>query len=556
MRKTDMFSLKRSAGYLQPNSMLGLLVALGIAVAYVRWGFPSGFIRGISSFWLMETQDVSQYVSGFMAFFQEPWRWPLLRIESINWPEGTLATFVDAIPLYALLLKVFVPASVGPFNPYGFWIGICLVLQALGGWWALREAQVNRWSALLALTALLLTMPVLQHRLGHVSLFSQWILVFALALTLRSERLGQTSAGWALLMVCGLYINIYLTAMASLLYLADLWRHRLQPTPLHWLFWPVLAACVAAATMPLLMWPLPGHHLARDGGFGLYSMNLLAPLTGSHFFSFSHPVVNDAQAVEGFNYLGGGVILMAGWLWLTRNRYQYAGQAPKPILAKPQAFVVALVIATLYAISNKVTLGSAELLSWVVPEFANGVIGQFRASGRFFWLVVYALAVFGVIAVCRRLNGWRLWVALGVIVLTQLADRAPAIKTLRGLAAPPSAFRLDHAAWQSALGDRVETIYFYPKLRCAKNSNIYETLLPVMRYAAEHRINLTTGYIARYAPDCSAMTPEARASKPDGSTYVFVNSEYTPDEIKAMLPAAPGWICNIVDFATICRAHP
>lgn len=541
------------------SGLLGLLVVLCLSLGYIWWGFPAGFIRGSSSFWLMETQDITQYVSGFMAFFQEPWHRPLLRIEGINWPEGTLATFVDAIPLYALLLKLLVPSSVGPFNPYGFWIGLCLVLQAVGGWWALREAQVNRWSALLALTALLLTLPILQHRLGHVSLFSQWILVFAMALLLRSERLSRCSAGWCLLLVCGLYINIYLTAMAALLYLADLWRWRGQPSLVRWLFWPLLALALAAATMPLLMWPLPGHHLARDGGFGLYSMNLLAPLTGSRFFSFSAPVVQEAQAVEGYNYLGAGVLLLLVVLWALRRRERITAPettlSRQPVLRQATAIWAALALATFYALSNKITLGNVQLLEWVVPDVANGLIGQFRASGRFFWLVVYAVTIFGVIAVARRVSGRRLWVLLGLVVGLQIADRLPGIQTLRGLAAPSTALQLDKAAWTTALGRDTQTIYFYPKLRCAKNSNLYETLLPVMRYAAEHRLPLSTGYIARYAPDCAAMPEEARTSDPTHSAYVFVNAEYTPEAMQAMLPPARGWQCRTVDFATVCRSH-
>lgn len=533
---------------LSANGLAGLAAVLLATVFYIMRGLPEGFVTGHASFWLMQTQDITQYVSGFMAFFQDSWRWPLLRIDSINWPEGTLATFVDAIPLYALILKLVVPSSVGPFNPYGAWIAVCLLLQGIGGWWALREAGINRWSALVALTGLLLTTPVLQHRLGHVSLFSQWILVFALALTLRSQRLGFTSAGWCALMICALYINIYLTAMAALLYVADLWQHRALPNLRRWLLWPLLAIGLAMLTMPLLMWPLPGHHLARDGGFGLYSMNLLSPLTGSRFFSFSKPFMNEAQAVEGFNYLGAGVLVMLGWLWITRSRF--AGV--KPILTNPVPMIMALVVATVYALSNRISLGDNLLLEWVVPGRADALTGQFRASGRFFWLVVYTASIFGVIALARRFNGWQLVTVLGLVLGLQLADRYPALLTLRALAAPPDAFKLSQYEWGEALGKDTDTIYFYPKMRCAKNSSLYDTLLPVMRYAAQRHINLTTGYIARYAPDCAAMAQEAQNSRPANSAYVFVNSEYTEDEIASYLPKSASWRCRQVDFATVC----
>ena len=557
----------RRLGLLDANGAGGLLLALVLALAYVRWGFPPGFIRGVSSFWLMETQDITQYVAGFMAFFQEPWRWPLLRIERLNWPEGTLATFVDAIPLYALLLKALVPASVGPFNPYGFWIGLCLLLQAVGCWWALREAQVNRWAALLALTCLLLTMPVLQHRLGHVSLFSQWILVFAIALTLRSERLGQTSAGWSPLLLAALYINTYLTAMAALFYAVDLWRHRGQPGWLRWALWPLLTAVLAALSLWVMVWPLPGHHAAQDGGFGVYSMNLLAPITGSRFFALTHPTVSEGQAVEGFNYLGLGVMLLLAWLWRqgrtvaptagpsADDAAASAGSGKAPVLARPGALWLLLGLLTLYALSNQITFGPVQIASWVVPDFAAVVTGSLRASGRFFWPVLYVATIFGVIAAARRLDGRSLLLLLGAVAALQVADRWQAIQSLRGTAAPADAFRLHQAAWQTALGDAA-TIYFYPKARCARNASFYTTLLPVMRYAAERGMALSTGYIARYAPDCAAMADESRSSDPRRSAYVFVNDEYTAAQIKTLLPEAPGWRCSVVDFATVCRAFP
>lgn len=538
--------------FCRPNALCGLLLSLSIAVVYIFFGFPTGFIFGTSSYWLMETQDVSQYAAGFMAFFQDPWRMPLLRIESLNWPEGTLATFVDIIPLYALALKILLPKSLAPFNPFGFWIGLCLLLQAVGAWWALRESEVKSWSTLCALTCLLLTLPILQHRLGHVSLFSQWILVFAICLTLRSERLGRTSAGWSILMLCALYINVYLTAMSALMYGVDLWRHRAKPNIASWARWPLLTLCLATITLPIMIWPLPGHHLAQDEGFGIYSMNILAPLTGSRFFSLSTPTASDPQAVEGFNYLGIGLMLLLGWLWMTRNTYSQKLGGADSILAKPTALWVLLGLLTIYALSNKVYFGSVQIIEWPLPDFAKGFTGSFRASGRFFWPVIYLATIFGVIAAARRLDGWRLFILLCAVTALQVADRWAGIQALYGKGLPTQTFKLNKRDWQDALGNRTDTIYFYPKMRCAKNSSFYDTLLPTMRFAAEQGIRINTGYIARYSPDCAAMAEESRTSDPTHSAYVFVNADYSADAIASSLPAAPAWHCESVDFATIC----
>lgn len=538
--------------FCNPNALCGFFLTLGIAFAYIFFGFPNGFILGTSSYWLMETQDVTQYAAGFMAFFQEPLHLPLLRIESLNWPEGTLATFVDVIPLYALTLKLFLPKSLAPFNPFGFWIGLCLLLQAIGAWWALREACVKKWSALCALVCLLLTLPILQHRLGHVSLFSQWILVFSICLTLRSERLGRTSAGWCILVVCAMYINVYLTAMSALLYGVDLWRHRTKPNFASWARWPLITLSLVAITLPIMIWPLPGHHLAQDEGFGIYSMNLLAPITGSRFFSLTTPTASDPQAVEGFNYLGLGLILLLGWLWMGRNTYSQKLGRSDSILVKPSALWGLLVLLTIYALSNKVYFGNLQILEWPLPDFAKGITGSFRASGRFFWPVVYIATIFGVIASARCLDGWRLFILLSVVTALQVADRWIGIQALYGKGLPTQTFKLNKHEWQDALGNTTDTIYFYPKMRCAKSSSFYDTLLPTMRFAAERGIKINTGYIARYAPDCAAMSEESRASDPTHSAYVFVNAEYSAEAISSSLPAAPVWRCEAVDFATIC----
>lgn len=541
---------------LRPNGLAGLILVMCMAVAYINWGFPKGFITGTSPYWRMETQDITAYVAGFMAFFQEPWQWPLLRIESINWPEGTLATFVDAIPLFALLLKLLVPANVGPFNPYGYWIGLCLVLQAVGGWWALREAAVNRWPALIALSCLLLTMPILQHRLGHVSLFSQWILVFGIALTLRSERLGKTSLGWGALALCALYINVYLLAMTCLLYVVDLWRHRFKPSFLRWACWPVVTLVIAAISLLVTMWPMPGHHLAQDEGFGIYSMNLLAPITGSRFFTLTSPTVSEPQAVEGFNYLGIGVMVMLGWLWGARGQALATTETPTAVLSRARAFWGLMLLLTLYALSNRVSFGNIQILEWVLPDRAKLVTGPLRASGRFFWPVVYVVTIFGVIASARRLKHRVFLILMVTVTALQITDRWTGIQALYGKGMPTDAFHLDHDAWKRALGDSTKTIYFYPKMRCAKQSSFYDTLLPTMRYAAEHGMKITSGYIARYAPDCAAMATESRSSDPSQSAYVFVNNDYTQEEIRALLPQAKAWTCDVVDFATVCSAHP
>lgn len=104
---------------LDSTGRAGFAFAVAFGLFFVLRHFPLDFILGTNSYWQTEVEDVTQYFAGFNAFFNAPFSFPLLAFDSINYPQGTRATFVDAIPLYAFLLKVFVPKSFAPFNPLG-----------------------------------------------------------------------------------------------------------------------------------------------------------------------------------------------------------------------------------------------------------------------------------------------------------------------------------------------------------------------------------------------------------------------------------------------------
>ena len=206
----------------------GLVMAALLAIGFALWLYKYPMLRGTAPFWWREDADITQYLAGFNAFVHEPWHWPLLRIESLNTPDGTLATFLDTIPLYAMFLKVVHPGA-GYWNPYGLWIALCFTLQGAGAWWILREARVRSWPALVALALLLASFPALTRRIPHTSLMSQWLLLFALAVYLRSSRMKRLATGWwAALLVGAFYINIYLFAMASSIFAADVLRELLR----------------------------------------------------------------------------------------------------------------------------------------------------------------------------------------------------------------------------------------------------------------------------------------------------------------------------------------
>lgn len=536
------------------SGLVGLMVCLLLGLAYTDWLLPAGFIEGTHPYWRAQNEDITVYIAGFNAYLRAPWQWPLFRIDSLNWPEGTLTTFVDAIPLYALSLKLLAPQSWIPFNPYGVWVAGSLVLQAMGAWWVLREARVESWVVLLSLTLLLLSFPAWIQRMGHISLMSQWIVVFAIALTLRSARLGRLSGfGWCGLLFAAFLINLYLFTMAALVFVADLLRSlRLC----HWksaLGWPLAIGLLLGATALCTLWPIPGSTGAPDTGFGVYSMNLLAPLTGSQFFSL--PRHTQEQFFEGYNYLGlGGLTIIAGALIGVATRSAASGPAAMrhPLF---ELWAILLLVA-IYALSNRVYLGQGLVFTWSAPDWAKPITGQLRASGRFFWLVGYALLIFSVISVYRRLP--RVMAASLLVAATclQFVDLWPDLSKIRTLEPKPGAQVIDDGAWERALAGQPQTLYFYPKFKCGQHSDFFVTLLPVMRYASEHGLNINTGYIARHNPPCGLEADEIAASDPTKSVYLFVSAEYSFERINTLFPANWPLHCQPLDFATLCHVAP
>jgi hypothetical protein len=531
----------------------GLAAATAIAAVWLHWFLPRGFVRGVSTYWQVDTADLTQYLSGFNLFFSEPWAWPLLRIRGLNVPEGTLATLVDVIPLYASVLKLVMPGDRFPFNPYGYWVGLGYVLLAVGAWWLLREARLPRYGALVALTGLLLVMPALSVRVffGHISLTSHWLIVFALALYVRGGRCGRPAlAAWTVLLCGVFYVNLYIFVMVGLVFAADVARFARAAGWRRTLGRFLLPPALIVASLPATILPVPHVPGAPESGFGFYAMNLLSPLTdGGRFTSWmTRDRVASAQGhYEGYNYLGAGCLLLITIAIVLRVRRDVG------FFARHAALLAGLALATVYTLSNRVYLADRLVLQWPLPSLLEWPVGTFRASGRLFWPVGYALVCFAVVTSARWL---RPRVATGVLLLAlllQWIDLAPLRDVVRtGLRRPPARL-IDSPLWDAALGPDVRTIYLYPKFRCTQAPDAHQGILAVQRYAAERRLRLNSGYIARYRPPCDTAPREIAASDSRESLYVFLRGEAAAESPADQFPPGARLQCRGLDVAVLCR---
>lgn len=534
---------------LDSTGRAGFALALAIGLFFVWRYFPAGFVQGNSSYWLTEVEDVTQYFSGFNAFFNAPFGFPLLAFDSINYPQGTRATFVDAIPLYSLLIKLLVPASFAPFNPFGLWVALAFIGQAVCGWWVIRELQIKSWLALLAMIVCLVTFPALTTRLGHISLMSHWIILCSLALYIRCRRTGDPQRwGWSVLLVTAFYINIYLCVMASCVYVVTCIcnKDRFNLAVLGRALVPFL---IIGASLFLTIFPMARTAVSAETGFGFYSMNLLSPFNGGKFLSFPNPEMPGQY--EGFNYLGLGVLL-AFALSLVLNRRTAMGS-----FSKHAALTWLMVLFTAYALSNIIYYGVHQVVTINFPQFMDQITSQFRASGRFFWPVGYCVVVFSIATLYKKLSKYLFVGSMFLLISLQVLDLSNLRYLLVDTAKRPATSILTQGAWDEQATSEMQYLYFFPKFRCSQ-ADVLRTLMPTMRYAAIHNIKINTGYVSRSNSNCSdeSTKGDIMSSVPAHSLYVFVKHDF-PDleRVKSLFPASWQPVCKDIDFAHVCRIN-
>lgn len=532
----------------KPNNILGLFLCALLSFLIIYQISPKGFIIGTSSYWNSDAEDITQYISGFNLYLKADFQWPLLAFDSLNYPVGTRATFVDVIPIYAFILKVILPEDVKWFNPFGLWIALCFIFQGIAAWWICKELKINNWVVVLSQTVLLSLFPALLYRLGHISLMSHWIILFAIALYIRCCRKKEyCTLGWTTLLFFSFYINIYLFIMASLIYLSACLQvyFRFKIKDLKAIIFILTPCFLVFLSLFIFLLPLPTGGVASDTGFGFYSMNLLSPFIGGNIFALQSQVMPGQY--EGFNYLGfGTIVFIIATFVIDKNKcIEY-------VKFNIYIFVICFLF-FIYSLSSEIYFSQTLIAKVYYPPLLDSITTQFRASGRFFWPVGYLIIIFSSYFLYKKIKSqYFVSILFLTVTLLQLYDIKDQINLFKVRSSRPAVEQINYKDWKDFLQtNQVKNIYFYPKFRCGGDP--LKTLLPVMKIASEMDLNVNTGYIARYFPECNDITKEIETSNRESSVYIFDLNSYKESDVINYLPRNETYSCEKKDFALICR---
>ncbi|MDE2580463.1 MAG: hypothetical protein KGL52_02395 [Rhodospirillales bacterium] len=541
-----------------------LLVAFAIGAVHAATMFAPRFVAGLPGFWTFPrgivagaAVDTAQLLVGYLYLLQSPWTLPLLHVGNILPPHGINALWLDPVPWLALVGRGIYDVTGRIPNLLGAYVFLAFSLPGVAMTWLLSRAGQRNLLAAVGASLLADAAPFLLQEWGHVALCGQVLTIFALALYLASLQRpdsGRIAAAWFVLLAVAFLTHLYLFVMVGGIWVAGVMQRGLNRGGAGR---RLMQEAVAAVGLILAIGLLTGILSWQDrvGGtseFGQFSLNLGSPfvpqLSGvipplRHYWIGMHSQV--------LGYLGLGALLVLAcaapgmFAWLRERGRHHA------------ALLVVLAGFYLFALSNKVTLGSHVLLHVALPSALAYMLGAFRASGRFFWPVGYAALVFGVLIVLRRYRPGVAVVILGVAGLLQIVDVAPLRQEVAASARAAVPPVVDRAAVDRLLA-RAHGVMIFPSFACIgagldpqRTDHLQHVDMEIQLLAAWRDLPTNSAKTSRdISTDCRQEAQPARLRP--GVAYFFTAGGLVPPS------SAPAGACRRIGMLEAClvQDHP
>ena len=518
--------------------LIGLLnVFATIPPAFIRgdggsWDFPTGIIGGPNN-------DLANCLVGYYYQLFSPWKWHFLYAPNLGAPAGVNVFWLDVIPWMCLAGKMLYTATGIVWYPLGAVMALCLVLPGIGITFLFAETGYRSLITAVAGSVLVDCMPYLLNRWGHPPLMLHFLILFALALYLRTARMPKNrliSIVWIALLAVTLMTNIYMSVMIGGVWFASMVRKWATngDTPGH-ISAEALVTVLAMIPVVMALWVFElGATGAGSWGFGEWSMNLASPIFPQ--MSGVLPFLSDyrlgfPRQYEGFAWVGFGTlfILMVGCrAWVDWFRHRAIRHWP---------LIAVLAGMFIWALSNRVTLGSRILFTVPLSDYVvTHIFGTFRSSGRFFWPVGYAALAFGIILIMRRFKPGAAVAILCVASILQGVDTIPFRAQIYESASHARPASVDRATVAEIVAG-ARAVEVYPSFLCSwsvgedhhkrpvdEAERLAQTNMEIQILAAHGNRPINTVNHARLAPDCDAEDARRREPLKANTAYFYLDT--------------------------------
>ncbi len=410
-----------------------LCVMLGSLIFYRLYGTTP--LDTGNDAWIMagyDESDIIQHYSGWLAFRNSEWAFPLGMAGDMACEEGTCISYTDSIPWIAIACKLFRAYLPDTFQYFGIYALLCYCLQCYAGYELIWHRTGSLSFSLIG--AVLFGMaPILMERsLRHTSLGSQWLILFAMLIWVkhRKERKRKVKpyVQYLLLLVLAIGIHPYFLPCVGvflLLTVADDLKNG------SWVGIPSMLFDLAVTLGAGYIIGVVGSGArASRGGYGVYSMNLNAPFNPKSLggYTWSAVLKEHPQILgnyDGFNYLGAGIWFGILFIVIICFLLLRDFKAVASRIRHNWYVLLVMGLCTVFAVSNVVTYGGKILFSISIPDYLDDLCGIFRSSGRLFYPVYYFVFL-GVVSLIwesvKKIGKLRAKVVMLLILLIQVFD--------------------------------------------------------------------------------------------------------------------------------------
>ena len=472
-----------------------LLIGLSVFV-YVTGG---RILNPTSRDWLMVGDSATHYMGWEFFRHTSLLQWPLGLNPKLGLDISSSVAFTDSIPLAAFIFKPFNSLLPATFQYLGLWILICFVLQTylaarLLSHFLTDQIQIALGSVFIALS------PVLIYRLvhdgyGHIALVSHFLILGALNLYFTKPL---KSLWWALLFTSTILIQAYFIPMVAAIWIAKLVQYLRHDGGSRSVAIKHFAAVAVASISTLIAggYVALGSNLFTGGSevtdssfpywfrwqpLSLIDIQTAFSGTWSHFLSDQQELRGD---VEGFSFLGSGIILLAGLVTLVLLYRHFVARIPHYqvpqvgaaigatlvitaswIVMSTQVFSMALFVAlavfviqfsieklvakksesrsrhralyllvaalAAYSMTFRPGIGRRTFFEYPLVPLFKQFTQTFHTHGRYIWPAYYLLVLVVIVVACRVFNKKLATIVLAGCLLFQVVDSASAVTTVR-----------------------------------------------------------------------------------------------------------------------------
>ena len=535
-----------------------LVIGLSVFV-YVTGG---RILNPTSRDWLMVGDSATHYMGWEFFRHTSLLQWPLGLNPKLGLDISSSIAFTDSIPLAAFIFKPFNSLLPATFQYLGLWILICFVLQTylaarLLSHFLADQIQIALGSVFIALS------PVLIYRLvhdgyGHIALVSHFLILGALNLYFTKPL---KSLWWALLFTSTILIQAYFIPMVAAIWIAKLVQYLRHDGGSRSVAIKHFAAVAVASISTLIAggYVALGSNLFTGGSevtdssfpywfrwqpLSLIDIQTSFSGTWSHFLSDQQELRGD---VEGFSFLGSGIILLAGLVALVLLLRYFVARFPHYqlsqvtaaigatlvitaswIVMSTQVFSMALFVAlavfviqfsieklvakksesrsrhralyllvaalAAYSMTFRPGIGRRTFFEYPLVPLFKQFTQTFHTHGRYIWPAYYLLVLVVIVVACRVFNKKLATIVLTGCLLFQIVDSASAVTTVRHrfTDAPEWVSPMQDPRWEELAGTH-KNIVTLPLLI----NDVESRWMLIADFASRHKMGTNAVYFSR-----------------------------------------------------------